>query len=615
MHDFGSAKRQILDRVGIVDVVSPYVNLKRAGRRMVGLCPFHQERTPSFSVSPEQGFFKCFGCGKGGDIFTFIQLRENLPFGEVLRMLADRAGVELPKRSAAATNESGVTRTDVLAANAWAAQWFSSNLNDGEPGAETRRYVADRGISEESVKRFGLGLTLETGPGLRSSAAKKAIADAVLTEADLMRVGDSGRPYDTFRNRLMFPIRDVTGRVIGFGGRTLADDPAKYLNTRQNSLFDKGRGLYAIDLARDAMVQKGRAILVEGYTDCIAAHQAGFTETVATLGTALTEAQVELIRRYCETIIVLFDSDDAGAAAADRAIRVAVPRGLAVRLARVPEGKDPCEFLAKGNVTEFADVIDRGEDAMEFVWRQTLTKFEGGVTNVRRREAVMDFLKLVGSAFEQSGIDAILRGLLANQVAHLLRIDREQVYQKLSVPRSEVSVGPSRRVAPEAEQGAWSDLLGVVLNEPALLHDVTGSFEVSRIIDERDRRIGLVVLDLWETIGDFHLADVVSALEHPEDVERLEELSRRAAERGNYQATLQVALERMKHARRFANLSDWRVSGSAELEQVPNAADEMSSLQEGLRSGHPFVPARLRRQVVPPTPVTPANESSLNARE
>ena len=381
MQDFEFKKRQILDRVDLQDVVAEHVTLKRSGRRLVGLCPFHSEKTPSFTVSPELGLFKCFGCGKGGDVFSFVQQRENVPFTEAMRVLADRAGVELGRMgSADSGGQPGPSRTDLARANSWAMGFFRSNLLDESGGRAAREYLRNRGFLEEAGERFSVGLAGDGVPSLRQAAARAGFDATILLAADLIRKSEDGRFYETFRRRLMFPIRDVTKRVIGFGGRTMVDDKAKYLNTRQTALFDKGRNLYGVDLARDAIVKRRRALVVEGYTDCIACHQANVGETVATLGTALTESQVDLLRRYCDEVTLLFDSDDAGEAAADRAIHVALPRCVKVRLGRIPDGKDPCEFLGNAGVGAFSDVLNGAVDALEFKWSQTYgsaTKADG----------------------------------------------------------------------------------------------------------------------------------------------------------------------------------------------------------------------------------------------
>ena len=557
MRDFEQVKRQILDRVGIQDVVAEHVTLKRRGVRWVGLCPFHSEKTPSFTVHPDRGLFKCFGCGKGGDVFSFVQLRENVSFMEAMRHLADRAGVDFRdtgRHSSAAPGEP--SRTDLAKLNAWAVQFFRANLLAETVGRAAREYLRSREFGDATIERFGLGLAAEGGPPLRGAAARAGFGDAMLVAADLLRKDEeSGRVYETFRSRLMFPIRDATGRVVGFGGRTLIEDKAKYLNTRQTVLFDKGRNLYGIESAREAIAARRRAIVVEGYTDCMACHQAGFTEAVATLGTALTEFHVDLLRRFGEEIVLLFDSDAAGEAAADRAIALALPRCVKVRLGRIPEGKDPSDFLGRASAAEFSEVLNRAVEALEFKWLKTHERFRIDSSDVRRREAVLDFVRVVGDAVNTTAVDAIQRGLLVNQVAHLLRIESEEVSRLMSGPRSsrrdQVSAAnegtvSQRSAAPrDEEQAVWTHLLEVLLNAPELLKLVQPGADPVRIADPRDRRIATALFDAGQQGEGLALADVLARCHDPADAQRVTELVERGAARGNFEATLRLALERL----------------------------------------------------------------------
>jgi DNA primase len=610
LRDFEEKKRQILARVGILDVVSQHVAMKRRGQRWVGLCPFHAEKTPSFTVSPEHGTFKCFGCGKGGDVFSFVQLRENVPFPEAMRMLADQAGIVLDHGSGKDGGSGGPSRTDLAKINAWAAGHFRAQLLHESVGRSAREYVSRRNLSAATAERFGLGLAPDS-PGSLSEAARRAGVDSpLLLAADLVRQSERGQYYDTFRNRLMFPIRDATGRVVGFGGRTLGDDPAKYINTRQTALFDKGRGLYGIDLARKSAVERGRAIIVEGYTDCLAAHQAGFTETVATLGTALTESQVELLRRYCEQIILLFDSDEAGDAAAERAIRTAVPRCVTVRLARIPEGKDPAEFLGHGSATEFSDLLNRSVEALEFKWHQTRRRFEGDASGTRRREAVLDFLRIVAEAVDAKAIDAIQRGLLVNQVAHLLRMDRIEVDRLLvhlsprrgsgGAQAKGQAVGQLRRASRDAEQVAWTRVLEALLSEPGAGDSVDGLPDATRIADQRDRRIAMIVFELVPKPGGFCLADVLGRCGDAADAERVSELACRGAALRDHRATLRLALARTRRAGQESELEESKqrlLEAAGRGSSVLGGTDCREIVSDGVRQHTHFAPRRLIRLV------------------
>lgn len=612
MRDFEQVKRQILDRISIQDVVAEHVTLKRRGVRWVGLCPFHSEKTPSFTVSPERGLFKCFGCGKGGDVFSFVQLRENVTFMEAMRHLADRAGVDFrdtTQRSPRAAGEP--SRTDLAKLNAWALQFFRSNLLAVSVGGSAREYLRGRGFADATIERFGLGLATEGGPSLRSAAASAGFGDVMLVAADLLRKDEeSGRVYETFRSRLMFPIRDATGRVVGFGGRTLIDDKAKYLNTRQTALFDKGRNLYGIELAREAIASRRRAIIVEGYTDCMACHQAGFTEAVATLGTALTEAHVDLLRRFGEEIVLLFDSDAAGEAAADRAIALALPRCVKVRLARIPDGKDPSDFLSRANVSDFSDVLNRAVEALEFKWLKTHERFRVDSSDVRRREAVLDFVRVVGDAVNTAAVDAIQRGLLVNQIAHLLRIEGDEVSRLMTGSRSSRGdhaatgdkVVSQRSAAPrDAEQAVWTHLLEVLLNAPDLLSLVDPGLELTRIADPRDRRIAAALFDARRHGGVLSLADVFARCHDPADAQRVTELVERGAVRGNFERTLRLALERLAEMIRgdAAQASKQRLLDAAATGNSPQENSVAArTLSDAVREHRHFAGRRLVRRAV-----------------
>ena len=589
MRDFESIKRQILERVDILDLVSEHVRLKRSGRRWVGLCPFHAEKTPSFTVQPDHASFKCFGCEKGGDIFSFVQFRENVSFMESMRMLADRAGVDLADTPQ--QEPSGPSRADLARVNAWALKFFRSQLLDDDMGRSAREYLRTRQVSGETAERFGLGLAIDVNGRLREAAARAGIDSSLVLAADLLRRNEQGRFYDTFRNRLMFPIREVGSRVIGFGGRTLVDDRAKYLNTAQNVLFDKGRNLYGIDLAREAIAQRRRVIVVEGYTDCMAAHQAGYAETVATLGTALTEAQVKLLRRYCEEIILLFDSDHAGEAAAERAIRVALPQCVTVRLAHIPDGQDPSDFLSHASPDAFSDLLNAAVDALEFKWLRTRERFVGEGSNARQHEGIIDFLRVVAEAVDTSAVDVIQRGLLVNQVAHLMRMDRGEVdhlmgrLQSGRRRRSAQDAGPAEEVhragPTDGEQAAWTHVLEVVLNEPGALRGLDDWPDVARIVDERDRRIARIVFDL---IGQL-----------------VTELARRGADLDAYEATLRNAFDRIRCASDDQEL-ERRKQRLLEADTVHVAETDVKDVGEmihdGVKKHRHFAPRRLIRQSI-----------------
>lgn len=602
MQDFEQNKRQILDRVDIFALASEHVTLKQSGRRWVGLCPFHSEKTPSFTVSPERGSFKCFGCGQGGDVFSFVQLKENVSFVEAMRILADRAGVELGRPTG--ERSSGPSRADVAKVNAWARDFFRSNLQDDTIGRSARAYLSQRGVTEKSQEDFAIGLAVGNGQTLTQAAGRAGFDATQLLAADLVRRSDGGRTYDTFRQRLIFPISDATRRVVGFGGRTLVDDRAKYLNTAQNILFDKGTGLYAIELARDAISARGRAVLVEGYTDCLAAHQAGFTETVATLGTALTEVQVDLLRRYTNEIIILFDSDEAGHAAANRGIHLAIPRCISVKLARIPNGKDPAEFLQNQAPQAFSDVLNEAVNALEFMWQGVLSGFGGATDDRLRRDAITEFLGLISTAVVSGAVDVIQRGLLVNQVARLLQISPQEIHGLLGrmAPKRQrqkpqpVDVRLERLSnASSGEQAAWRHMLQALLNEPGAWPTDAPRPDVTRIDDPRVRRVASVVFDLLDELGEFRVTEALARFEDPDDARLVTDLADAGASwSGNYQATVALALERIQSASVTTSSATSSAKGGELLPDghEHSANDALERVQAGMMDRKHFAPPR-----------------------
>ena len=311
--------------VDIVDLVSRFVNLRKAGSHWKGLCPFHAEKTPSFTVNPQKGIFHCFGCGVGGDAFGFVMRQDRLSFPEAVRALAKSTGVALPDERGATSGDSG--REELIRVMELAGRFYVETL--WKPAGErARAYLEQRGIDTEIARRFGLGYAPEGWESLLTFMKGEKVAEDALIAAGLAVARENrAGAYDRFRGRLLFPIRDLQGRVVAFGGRGFGDEQPKYLNSPETPLYTKGNLLYAADLARPTIQSQNRALLVEGYVDCIMAHQYGFTGTVAALGTAFTPAQLALLRRYCDEVVTFFDADAAGQKAAARAEELLEPTG------------------------------------------------------------------------------------------------------------------------------------------------------------------------------------------------------------------------------------------------------------------------------------------------
>lgn len=336
---------EIRSLTDIVDIVSDYVRLKKRGTNFIGLCPFHTEKTPSFNVNPGMGIFKCFGCGEGGDVFHFLERVEGLSFPESVRLLAERAGVQLPEEEE--PDEDASEREAGYHALRFAARFYHDNLTKGDESGEARAYLKQRGFDAQSIKKFGIGCAPDSWDALLTAGEKNNIAPETLAFAGLVvpRRDGSGW-YDRYRHRLMFPIFSHVGKVIGFGGRILReDDTPKYINSPETKIYSKSRVLYGLYHGKNAMRHRGEAVLVEGYTDVVSLYQAGVQHVVASSGTALTEDQVSLLGRYVKTIVLLYDADAAGQRAALRAIDLILAAGQIPYAVQLPDGEDPDSFV------------------------------------------------------------------------------------------------------------------------------------------------------------------------------------------------------------------------------------------------------------------------------
>lgn len=358
----------------IVDVISGYVRLNKKGSNYFGLCPFHNEKSPSFSVSPGKQMYYCFGCGAGGNVITFLMEYENYTFQEAFKALADRAGVALPRMEySEEARKADNKRTRLLEVNKEAAKYFYYQLRS-KPGAIGYQYLKNRELTEETMNRFGLGYSNKYANDLIQYLKSKGYSEEEIRDAGLCNVDEKHGMTDKFWNRVMFPIQDINHRVIGFGGRVMGDAKPKYLNSPETLIFDKSRNLYGLNFARTS--RKGNIILCEGYMDVISMHQAGFNQAVASLGTAFTSGQANLLRRYTEEVLLCYDSDGAGVTAALRAIGILKEAGLTGKVMNLEPYKDPDEFIKNLGAEEFQKRIDTAENSFFFEIRMLSREFD-----------------------------------------------------------------------------------------------------------------------------------------------------------------------------------------------------------------------------------------------
>lgn len=377
-------KNRIRDRVDIADVIGHHVLLRRTGQNLVGLCPFHQEKSPSFSVSPSKQMFYCFGCKAGGDVFAFLTKITGATFPEVLRELGDKVGIVVEESPAERMQRGQTHRLEEI--NRASMTWFQANLRDPHIGVTAREYLNRRGILQSTVESFKIGMSSLEWDGLCKFLSRKGFSHSEIMTAGLGSPRSNGDGYyDKFHGRLMFTITDLRRRVVGFGGRVLDDRMPKYLNSPDTPLFKKGQTLFAFDQAREAIVRTKTVIVVEGYFDAIALHQAGLTHTIATLGTALTAEHIQVLRRFADKVVLLFDPDAAGVRAALRGLDLFVNSGLGVKVVTLPVGEDPDTFVRRKGVGAFAQLEAAAPSLLDYALNHTVKQADDGSLESRIR--------------------------------------------------------------------------------------------------------------------------------------------------------------------------------------------------------------------------------------
>ena len=426
---------EIIEKNDIVDVISQYMKLKKSGRNYIGLCPFHSEKTPSFNVSPDKQLFYCFGCGVGGNVSTFIQKIEKLNYPESLTFLAERAGIEIKVASSEKEKERTRRRKLLYKINREAARFFYNNLKSN---ASAIKYLKDRGLSIEIVKKFGLGYSLDSWDSLKNFMAANGISSELVYSAGLLIKKSNGADYyDRFRNRIMFPIIDLKGNVIAFGGRVMDDSKPKYLNSPETEIYIKGNNIYGLNLVKNIKDLKN-IIVVEGYMDAISLHQYGVNNVVASLGTAFTENQARLLKRYANEIIIAYDSDAAGQAATLKGLAILEKEGCNVKVIRLPKGKDPDEFIRQEGLEAFNELIEKSMSLIDY--KIYNLKQNTDITNIEGR---VRFIKQLASILigldSPAEIDAYIK-----KYSKEMQISEMAIYDELNKLKKRYTSGNSR---------------------------------------------------------------------------------------------------------------------------------------------------------------------------
>ncbi|MGA2476568.1 MAG: DNA primase [Terriglobia bacterium] len=454
----------------IVKVVGDYVKLRKAGANYMGLCPFHQEKTPSFAVHPAKQIFHCFGCGVGGDVFKFVMLMDNLTFPEALRRLAEKVGVTLSDTFGDATYDANArVRAGLYKMHEAAAKFFASQLSGTTEGRLARAYLEDRGLTDEVVGRFRLGYAPADGQALTRQLSGAGYESELLEKSGLVvRDAERNRHYDRFRRRIIFPIANDSGKVVAFAGRALGDEQPKYLNSPETPIYTKGRVLYHLDRAAQAIRKLDYAILVEGYMDCIAVASSGIENVAASCGTSLTESQIRLLARYSRRVVVNYDPDSAGVAATERSLTLLLEEGFEAKVLALPGGLDPDSFVRKQGAAAYRQLLATVPTYIDYlteraVARHNLNTPEG---KVAAANAVMPYLARVPNP--------MLRAELASRLAERLRLDerllREELRHVAGAARSEMHIQPES-AAPKATT-AEKELLRAFMEDQGLADEL-----------------------------------------------------------------------------------------------------------------------------------------------
>jgi len=482
--------RTVQESVDILDVVSRYVTLRRSGRSFKGLCPFHDEKTPSFTVFPESARYKCFGCGEGGDVFTFLMKRNGLAFIEAVEELAREANIALPRaREDAGEAERTRLRAEALRALEFAAGFFSAVLAR-DTGRRAREYLGQRGFTDETLRSFRIGFAPDDGEALLRYGTQKGIAESALEAAGLIRRNDRGRYFDMFRGRVTFPIHDLRGKIIGFGARTLGDDQPKYLNSPDGILFHKGREMYGLDLAREAARAADRLLVVEGYTDVMHCHQAGLKEVAAGLGTALTPENAQQLRRFRVPVFLVFDGDEPGLKAAERAAETLLTGDVEGAVALLPPGEDPADVVVEGGRGPMDLAVERAVDL--WTYRMERATARHGLSTLEGREKVarelVDLVAKIG--------DPVRRELAFRLLAERTRVPESTLRSEAKVPRPAGGGRPERSDAWQSWIEAERHVLRATLEDGAFWDRVELWYPPDRFRDTGLRFVATALSDL-----------------------------------------------------------------------------------------------------------------------
>ena len=508
-----AVRDRIRDATDIVELVSEHIQLTRRGRNFLGLCPFHEEKTPSFSVNPDRQFYHCFGCGVGGDVFKFIQEIDRVTFVEAIKFLAERAGIALPERSGPSREEAEAA-DELYRANDLAQKYFHHLLFKDDVGANARTYLQTRRLTDETIERFGLGYAPPEWDALLKVAGRRGLNPHSLERAGLALPRSTGSGhYDRFRDRITFPIANLSDRTIAFGARALQpDQEPKYLNSPETPIYHKGRVLYGLSITRDAIRRQDAVLVVEGYMDLISLAQAGIQQVVATSGTALTEDHGRLLARFARQVVLLFDGDAAGSTAAMRACEALLGTGLDARVVSLPAEHDPDTFVQEHGPDVLLERAENAQSVLDFYLEQLAQQYD--LSSIEGKAHAVERLKPLLAKPR----DAVRRDLLLREVAERLSVDEQSLRHDLQAslrrpqqPRKAVAE-PSPTAVPDPPRHEL-EFMGLLFNFPQLIPETVREFASDSLSDARTQTLCRALFDYHAHGKAIDLGRLISELE------------------------------------------------------------------------------------------------------
>ena len=504
---------EVRSRADIVEVISEYLPLKKAGRNYRALCPFHPEKTPSFMVSSAKQVFHCFGCGVGGDIFGFVMKSENLSFPQAVKVLAKKFGVPLPQRRVSPSAKREIDRKEELYKVNQVAMDYYHDLLFRREGTGAREYLRKRGLEKAVIEEHQLGYALDGWNGLVNHLLRKRVPLKLAEELGLVIAKKTEGWYDHFRGRIIFPIFDLAGKVLGFGGRALGENPTKYLNSPESTLFNKGRSLYGLHVAKTFIREKGLALIVEGYMDLLTLHQFGFKHTVATLGTALTESHIRLLKRFSDHFVTCFDSDESGAAATIRALPLLLDEGISCNVVRLPGKHDPDSFLRGGHRDEFQEMLFQAIPIFDFFIGEVLSRSDLGSADGKAR-AIDEILPMVERIRNR-----IVRESYVKKLSERLVLKEEVVLDAMRSPpqrgegrREELKQVIQKKMYPKTEEA----ILQIMLHFTHLIPEIAEDGVLDDFENQKMKTIAKTLKEIYFEKGALVISDILAYVEDDE---------------------------------------------------------------------------------------------------